>query len=416
MSIHSEMTVAVREHLWEPYLRDNLYNQSATCQILDSMARMITGPAGDGIAIVTGTELGTGRHYSGFDQARMYGAERGVVKNYTDWAFYQADVALAETELIQNLGMTIQQVMMEEFSMTQVAPRDRDTLFSIAQQRYADAGDLIGMVKSADLWGRDLPESVRGPEARRPESLQQLMDYEGSWNGLAPDELGTWQEGVHPWSENPPNDLPAPYNTYVNVPQVWGSALNAPRPLTRAIVSQPLQHMQGVGGVWICPVHPSLWDVFANQFTDPPGNTSTLSSILIGWDMLRLGITCIQYYNAFFYIDDHAPSDRLYMLHVGRPELSDNQRRGAGFQMAYWVPPDMQRRLSDIMNNNTLEEEIVPSAVRMGRNDRMPLYPRGWDILPDHASAIGDRAQVMWGHVGAYRWKNMCIMNLAAAA
>ncbi len=416
MSIHNEMTAAVREHLWEPYLRDNLYNQSPTCQILDSMARMISGPAGDGIAIVTGTELGTGRHYGGFDQARMYGVERGVVKNYTDWAFYQADVAVAETELVQNIGFTIEQVMEQEFSMSSVAARDRDTLFSIAQERYSDAGDLIGMVKSADLWGRALPESVRGPEARRPESLKQLMDFENSWNGLAPDELGEWQEGVHPWYENPPNQLDKisggdKYRRYVNVPQVW-DAENAT--LSRAIVSQPLQHMQGVGGVWIAPVHPRNWDSFASEFVN--AGTDVLGSILIGWDMLRLGITCIQYYNAFFYIDDHAPSDEVYMLHVGRPELSDNQRRGAGFQMAYWVPSNMQRQIMGIMNNNTLEENIVPSAIRMGRNDRMPLYPRGWDILPDHAGAIGDRAQVTWSHVGAYRWKNIRIMRVGPAA
>ena len=56
MSIHNEMTIAVREHLWDPYLRDQLYNQSPTCQILDSMARLVKGPAGDGIGIVTGTK------------------------------------------------------------------------------------------------------------------------------------------------------------------------------------------------------------------------------------------------------------------------------------------------------------------------------------------------------------------------
>ena len=43
----------------------------------------------------------------------------------------------------------------------------------------------------------------------------------------------------------------------------------------------------------------------------------------MGWDMYRMGITCIQYYNAFFYIDDHAPTDRVWMLNVGTPEMSD---------------------------------------------------------------------------------------------
>lgn len=414
MSIHTEMTVAVREHLWAPYLRDNLYNQSPTCQILDSMARMITGPAGDGIAIVTGTDLGAGRHYSGFDQARMYGAERGVVKNFTTWAYYQADVAIAETELVENLGLPLQQVMAQEFSMEQVAPRDRQILFSIAQQRYADAGDLIGLVKAADLWGRDLPEGVRGPDARRPESLAQLMDYEQSWNGLEPDELGEWKQGLHPWYDNPPNNLPDSNTSrrFVNIPQIWQNKGNVgtPRDFTRAVASQPLQHMQNVGGVWIAPVHPSLWDGFAHEFE---GNDQ--GPLLIGWDMYRLGINCIQYYNAYFYIDDHAPTDKVWMLNVGRIELSDEQRRGAGFQMAYWVPPTVQEEMRNIMNNNTLSEEVIPRAIRMGRNDRMPLYARGWDILPDHASAIGDRAQVTWAHVGQYRWKNIVIEDLKAA-
>ena len=408
MSIHNEMTIAVREHLWDPYLRDQLYNQSPTCQILDSMARMVKGPAGDGIGIVSGTKTTTGRHYKGFDQVRFVGVERGAVKNYTDWAFFQADVGLAETELVQNLGLTIAEVTQESFSLGSVAPTARESLFSIAGERYSDAGDLIGLVKSADLWGRDLPERKGGPDQRRPESLKQLYDYESSWNGLAPDELGTWEEGIHPWYHNPPNELPDTHKRLVNVPQVWG--LNAtPRQLSKSVVSIPLQHMQNVGGVWLGPVHPSLWDPFASEFD---GNDQ--GPLLIGWDMWRLGITCIQYYNCFFYIDDHAPADEVDMIHVGRPEMSDNQRRGAGFQMAYWVPNNIMEHMQMIMNNNTLSEEVIPMAVRMGRNDRMPLYPRGWLILESQASAIADRAQVTYAQVGAYRWKNIRLMNLAA--
>ena len=146
--------------------------------------------------------------------------------------------------------------------------------------------------------------------------------------------------------------------------------------------------MQNVGGVWLGPVHPSLWDPFASEFD---GNDQ--GPLLIGWDMWRLGITCIQYYNCFFYIDDHAPADEVDMIHVGRPEMSDSQRRGAGFQMAYWVPNNILEQMQMIMNNNTLSEEVIPMAIRMGRNDRMPLYPRGWLILESQASAIADRAQ-----------------------
>ena len=148
-------------------------------------------------------------------------------------------------------------------------------------------------------------------------------------------------------------------------------------------------------------LHPSLTEM-------------TKDRLLIGWDMWKLGITCVQYYNCFFYIDDHAPAEEVDLIHVGRPEMSDNQRRGAGFQMAYWVPNNILEQMQMIMNNNTLSEETIPMAVRMGRNDRMPLYPRGWLILESQASAIADRAQVTYAQVGAYRWKNIRIMNLAA--
>lgn len=406
MSIHNEMTIAVREHLWDPYQRDQLYNQSPTCLILDSMARLVTGPAGDGIGIVQGTKTTTGRHYRGFDQVRFVGVERGAVKHYTDWAFFQADVGLAETELVQNLGLTIEEVTMENFSLSGVAPSARDSLFSIAGERYSDAGDLIGLVKSADLWGRDLPERKGGPDERRPEAINRMFDYESSWNGLAPDELGSWEEGIHPWYSNPPNELPDTHKRLINVPQVWGIN-ESPRQLSKSVASIPLQHMQNVGGVWLGPVHPSLWDPFASEFE---GHEQ--GPILIGYDMFRLGITCIQYYNCFFYIDDHAPADEVYMIHVGRPEMSSSQRRGAGFQMAYWVPNNLAQQMGMIMDNNTLSEEVVPTAVRMGRNDRMPLYPRGWLILESQASAIADRAQVTWAQVGAYRWKNIRLMNI----
>lgn len=414
MSIHNEMTIAVREHLWAPYLRDNLSNQSPTLKILDSMARMITGPAGDGLAVVTGIDLATGRHYSGFDQANTYGVPKGAVKNYITWAHYQSDVAMAETELVQNIGMTIREVMAHEFTMSQVTSDQREELFSIAQQRYSRSGDTISFVKSADLWGRAIPEYVSGEEHRRPEPLTKMFDYESEWNGLAPDELEEWQEGLHPWYQNPPNQLPDDYKRLVNVPQVWErdpkttAAGDTLRQLTKAVAETPLQYMQSVGGVYIVPVNPALWGPFSREFDQQNDRIP----IIMGWDMYRMGITCIQYYNAFFYIDDHAPTDRVWMLNVGTPEMSDGQRRDAGFQLAYWLPADLHREITGIMDNNTMNEDIVPNAIRMGRNGTLPLYPRGWDILPNHASAIGDRAQVTWAQVGQYRWKNICIMNL----
>ena len=52
---------------------------------------------------------------------RFVGVERGAVKNYTDWAFFQADVGLAETELVQNLGLTIGEVTTESVSRLAVS-------------------------------------------------------------------------------------------------------------------------------------------------------------------------------------------------------------------------------------------------------------------------------------------------------
>lgn len=414
LPIFDDITNAVRDYIWAPYQRDALYNPSPTCMILDSMANMVTGPAGEGIGITDGTDLAAGRHYVGDDTVRAVESRNDSVKRFAEWKHYQADVGISGTDLQINLGLTSSQLRSAEFSLAQVsAERGSDkveVIFSIAEEQYRKSGMTVGMVKAADLWGNDLPAEQTGDgqsTGRRPESLKDLFDYTQAWHGLEPGGLGEWHRS-HPYYHNPPNELPDNYKLQVNVPQIWGENTGN-RQLSKSVVDEPLQRMQGVGGEYICGVHPQLWGPFASEFE---GNDQ--GPVLIGFNTLELGITAIKYYNCYFFLDDHAPTDRIYMLHVGMPERSDMQRRGAGFQLAYWVP-DVVKIDQILMGNTTNEGQGPPQYVRervMGRTMALPLFARGWDINPTKADSIDDKAQITYAQVGAYRWKNIAILKL----
>ena len=410
MPILDDLTNSTREHIWNPLQRDLLTLESATCGILNTMAFIKDGAAGESIGLTDDIAEGTGRHYTGFDPVRMIPAARGSVKRFVDWRNYQADVTIAGTELEANVGITSAQLKsMEALSVFEKRPLEQ--LFNTVERSYQTGGDTIGQVMAADLWGTDLPANQTGPADRRPEPLSKLFDWTSEWHHIGPEDLGEWPES-HPWSANPPNDLADDFKFLRNVPQVWGRT-ESPRALTRAIATQPLQYMTRLGGEYLCPVNPVLWDGFAHEFTG-----EDQGPVLVNFDTYQLGITAIKYLNGWFYIDDWAPRDEVYYIHVGRRRMNMEQRSGAGFQMAFWMPSESKDFIKEIMNANTRMPDMSPverSMRQMGSLDVPPMWTQGWEFAENAANALSDEIELKYAQVGPYRSKNIRLMNLMAA-
>ena len=166
---------------------------------------------------------------------------------------------------------------------------DRLTMFSILGKRYEDAGETHGLTAAADLWGKDLGGNDPRREMRRPESLKTVFDPEAALHGLEPDGLGEWNENLHPWGRNnaPGDALTAEQRQLVHVPRIFGA--DSPRILTKAVVESALLQMQGVGGEFLCAVHPTLVGGFFSEFD---GNDQ--GPVLLGYDQWRLEIDSIK--------------------------------------------------------------------------------------------------------------------------
>ena len=405
MAIINQITQSTREKILGVLQRDHLDNPSYTCMILDSMAERVTGPAGDGIGITDSRDIAAGRHYDGFDKTLDYGVPEAGIKHFANWSFFQSDVAISGPELQRNLGITSDVVMDQDRDMASLMPTDRLTLYSIAGERFSAAGDTISLTRAADFWGKPLPGDDEGRKRRRPESIVDIMDPLKPLHGMNNTDLGEWDKDLHPWYSAPPNNaLPDDIKRQRHVPQVWDND-GTPRQLSKSAVTEPLLHMQSVGGMHICGIHPTLAPPFFSEFDD-----NDQGPVLLGYDTWRLGINCIQYLNCFFFLDNYAPTDSIYLIHVGHG-MGAQQKRNPGYQTVFWVPPEEDASLRDVLHNNMMEP-IEPGAVRLGYNDRMPLYQLAWDRLENYADAIGTRLCVQFSQVCMYRWKHIHIKDL----
>ena len=87
------------------------------------------------------------------------------------------------------------------------------------------------------------------------------------YTALSQTDLGEWNPNLHPWGrdEAPGDALTDAQRKLVHVPRIFGNS-GTDRNLTKSVVNKALLPMQGIGGEFLCAVHPSLVGEFFSEF------------------------------------------------------------------------------------------------------------------------------------------------------
>ena len=405
--IFHEGLTSVDANLLRVLQRDALTNRSDLCMVLDSMALNITGPAGSALAITDARGLPKGVHYTGFDAAGNYDIAKPPVKHFEDWSSYAVPVAISGTELSENSGSTTRELINTYETRGSIDAADAFVYYDLLGKRYEDAADNHAQAGSLDLWGHPFPaDDIEGVERnlRRPATLNDIFDLDASVHGLMIDGLGEWND-LHPWRDgNSPGDgLADEQKKYVHCPRIYRPAAQS-QP-SKALLEQPLHDMSGVGGEFLAGINPILAGPLFREFDD-----NDQGPVLVGYDQWRLEIQTVRYQNCIFFRDDHAPTDRIRMIHIGT--RAGNRRRNPGFQIVNWMPKSMMQEYRRISAHQNELRRNDPKGVRMGDAGMIPFWNDEFARLHAFEDAIGTKIRRQWAQMCYHRWKHIEIQNL----
>lgn len=415
MSILGDLNNAVGPSLLRGIRMQGLSGMSRTAMILKARAEIKSGAAGNGIEIIQETEQADGQHYRGFDPIEARTTQEGTIGHFARWTNFLSDAAIAGTDMEENLGLTISQIIDNKYNYSQLGIRGGRSFFSIAKQRYRQVITRIRNQASCDVWGAQVPGSVR---RRLPENLTHLFDETADWHGLGPGGLGTWDEALQPWGEDPPNTLNTDAKYYRHIPQVFSHIASGETSYTPGVESgaadlyraskrafdEPGNHMDAaIPGIWICPLHPTRMTEMAQDFEG-----FDQGPLLVGHKGWQLGIRCINYGQAWYYADARASKDWAWHIHVGEEGMDEDASLESGFRMCCWMPENHMEEYNAI-REFMMEPPDVPYSglgITLGMDMSLPLYNDGWRPNMEQADAAVDRVRMKYTYVGANRWKN----------
>ena len=411
----NEITNAVDSVIIRILQRQALVGRSPLCQVLDSMAGVVTGATGPGIGIQDALGLPDAEHYDGFDAAINYDIAEGPVTHYANWSHVSAPVAISGPELHSTSGLTTEDILMNQRSMNSMDKSDSNATFELLGKRFEDMGDRLTSVASTDLWGKTNTINERRLEraggtrsqSRIPLSVRDIFDLSKNVHGLGIDGLGTWDD-YHPWADGgaPGTGLTSTQQTYVHCPRIWDND-GTTRQLSKAIVEDPLNEMAWIGGDYICAVHPSVFGPFQREFD---GNDQ--GPTLIGYDKFEQAITCVKYQNCTFFTDPHAATDRIQMIHIGMG--MGTARRDPGFQIVNWMPKRQFVAYRSLIRHQEKLENRNVRGLRFGYSDAIPYFRDEFNRLQSFEDAVGMRVRRRWSQVCFHRWKHIEIQDLRA--
>ena len=412
--IFHEGLTAVDANMLRLFQRDQLVNQSDMCRVLDSMSLDISGPAGLALAITDAQGLPRGYHYNtGFEPAANYDIGPGPVKHFEDWSNFAVPVAISGTELSKVSGMTTREIINTYYHKDPMDIAEAHVYYDLLGKRYQDASDVHGQARGYDLWGIDFPTAdIEGVERemRRPATFKDIFDLDANVHGLEQDGLGTWNE-MHPWHINgaPGDDsvMPSDAKQYVHAPRLYDANDSD---LTQSLVNRAMLETSSIAGEWLCGLHSSIAQPLFQEFVASGAHGNDQAPVLIGYDQWRLEITSVRYQRCTFFVDDFAPRDAAYLIHVGTQRA--DERIAAGFQIVNWVPSDVMEEMSVVKDHVRAMTKDEPRGVRMGYGGMMPYWNDEFGRVQGREDASGTKIRRQWAQMCYYRWKHIGILNI----
>ena len=413
MAIQNELNNSTEDRILTSLAFDTLTMPSTFVRLLVSKAKIITGPAGQGLGLTDETEQADGTHYRRFDPVIARTAQEGSVRRFARWTNFQSHVGLSGTDMEENLGISSRRILKDEMSFKELGPRATHTIFSMAQRSFTQACARSQNQLDVDAWGLAVPGQRN--QVRAPESLPQLFDPNAPWHGLAKDGLGRWPEGLHPWGDNPPSDLPGDDKYLRNLPQVFDNGGNA---LSKEVLDEANQAMIHIPGIWACPLRQNQFAKIQQLY-----DRQEYQNVRINYNIWRIGIDTIRLYNTFYFLDNRAPENEAYHVHLGM-ENDENMMMSreefytdAGFCLVFWVEEEQFDELAEmhegLMPPGYMPDPAAGNEINLGMNRAVPYYHLGWDRDQNMADAFYDSLLMKYSFCGPHRWKNFTIKNLA---
>ncbi len=395
MSITDELTNMVNPHLIAGLQTQHIMSPTPTCNIMSGFLRKKIGAAGNGVQITDLIEQGDGRFYRGLDTAENRRTNEGTVSHFEQWSNLQEDVVLAGTQLQEVLGINTSDVVKSDSSFSNFPDSDQLTMINLAAMR-AEQAAVSGMADvDRALWGDFLPGDARN---RMPSTLDQLFDETGSFHGIGPDDLGQWDPAKQVWAEDPPN---TDNDKRRHIPQIFHNSGTA-RKVSREVLMHPnILMAANVMGYWVAPTHPDLFQTFATE-----ENISQNDRVpLLAGTRWEYKVECVKYQNAYYYVEQRAPRDRIRHIHVGMMDGT-----GGSFFPFAW----MAKEGVDLMSLLSAEDPTpsIPGIPTGKPSITWPWFTQEWTRSERYANAIYCELELKYMWLCLYRWKQFEVRDL----
>lgn len=402
MSIWGRVNNAVEAYVMPEVMADGLVSESRTALILKARAENVTGPAGNDIEMTWQTEIARGRSYRGAPEKGQVVDTGEPVSSRALWSGFEADIVIQGDEIVKSTGMTTKQIMEKEVTDMVGGERDMMRVYDIHSEAVRGAAQRVKTQISKALWENYLSDDR--PEFA-PEGLPSLFDTDGEWHGLAPDGLGTWQDGkaYDPWGKSgTPTTLTGDAKQYRHLPIVFDNG-GTDRTISYDVLHEyNLAMSSSIPGYWICPLHYKLFSTLTKKAA---GND--LIPITIGYGMWRKSETVLLYDRTFYFSDNEAPEDEAWHIHIGEAG-GTNSTRGAGFKMMQWMPPNAEEIMSEMPPPNPFTEE----GYNLGYNTTLPIWTDEYDRAQGQTDTIYSEMRYLYSLCAGYRWKNYKVTDL----
>ena len=395
MSITDELTNLVNPFMVAGLQAEHIVSPTPTCNLLMGVMKTKMGPAGSGVKITDLIEQGDGRFYRGLDQVSNRTVNEGTVSHFEEWNNLQEDVVLAGTRLREVLGVDASDVVKADSSLSSFSDAQQDTIIDEVGMRGGQAANRGIQDVDRALWGDYLPDD--NPN-RMPVTLDQIFDETGELHGIGPEDLGSWDEALHVWYENPIN---TDQNRNRHIPQIFHNN-GTTRAISRDVLNYAnIRMTASVPGYWIAPVNPVLWDDMTTE--NVPENDRVPIFTGLRWEYQ---VRTIRYYNTFYYLEQRAPTDRIRHIHVGMMNGMD-----PSFFPMFWLKSDRDFSLEDLL----LADDPTPTFNGMPLGDgrtTMPWFTQEWVRSERYANAIYCELELMYMWICLYRWKMYEVRDL----
>ena len=337
-------------------------------QILDGYARYkMGGAAGLGISIPTLLNRGKAVFYGGLDEAPEVEDNTEVERHFAYWKHLAIDVVAAGTNLKQTVGITVADLIRQDYSLGHMNEQDRLMLLNLFKSSYLTAAAGMQAKKVTGTHGHYQqldPEET----ARAPENLDDLFNENKDFHGIAPDALGEW-DNDHLWGRRPISNVGTEDERKLrNRPIVVD--MDGVKPSIATL--EPI--LRGYSQVVVGQKLAYMWhEGFSTLVQDIRNSNNSVPQLIMGGAGWEWDIDCVKIAGTTIIADPNAPVGEMRVLHVGTPGLED----GTVFPFYYdplTNPIDAFRMEAEMLSLN----KERPRGMDFGRPRPTPFSGSEW--------------------------------------